>query len=90
MALLEPYELRYVARYLFANARARGKVPPAQGQDCADCGGPAVEYDHRSYMEPLNVEPVCSQCNSNRGQGWPPTDHEPVEVPWYSPKGIAI
>ncbi len=34
---------------------------------CVDCGKPAIYYDHRDYGEPLDVEPVCASCNSNRG-----------------------
>ncbi len=40
-----------------------GKTP------CADCGQPAVEYDHRDYMKPLDVAPVCRACNQARGDG---------------------
>ena len=36
---------------------------------CADCGGPAVNYDHRDYSQPINVEPVCHGCNVRRGPG---------------------
>lgn len=36
---------------------------------CVDCGEPANEYDHRDYMKPLAVEPVCRACNQARGPG---------------------
>lgn len=34
---------------------------------CADCGKPASEYDHRDYLKPLEVEAVCRVCNERRG-----------------------
>lgn len=34
---------------------------------CVDCGAKAREYDHRRYMQPLNVVPVCRPCNLKRG-----------------------
>jgi len=38
---------------------------------CEDCGRDAECYDHRDYNKPLDVEPVCRQCNSIRGAGIP-------------------
>lgn len=35
---------------------------------CADCGSRAQEYDHRDYMKPLQVDPVCRSCNQARGE----------------------
>ena len=43
------------------------KHPVRDGLRCADCGCAAVEYDHRDYNEPLQVEPVCRRCNLLRG-----------------------
>lgn len=34
---------------------------------CMDCGRPATCYDHRYYSMPLEVDLVCSRCNTNRG-----------------------
>lgn len=34
---------------------------------CVDCGGVAIEYDHRDYSRPLEVDPVCHVCNIARG-----------------------
>lgn len=34
---------------------------------CADCDARAIEYDHRRYSEPLNVDPVCRAHNMKRG-----------------------
>lgn len=36
---------------------------------CTDCGEPANCYDHRDYLKPLSVDPVCSACNYRRGRG---------------------
>ncbi len=36
---------------------------------CVDCGARAVEHDHRDYMKPLQVDPVCKSCNAARGEG---------------------
>lgn len=38
---------------------------------CVDCGGQAIEYDHRDYNEPLKVDPVCRSCNLRRGPAIP-------------------
>lgn len=35
---------------------------------CVDCGNQAEHYDHRRYLEPLEVVPVCRSCNIKRGQ----------------------
>jgi len=37
------------------------------GIKCSDCDNVAIMYDHRDYFQPLNVDPVCSRCNSRRG-----------------------
>jgi hypothetical protein len=34
---------------------------------CADCGATAQVYDHRDYLRPLDVAPVCRRCNVFRG-----------------------
>lgn len=39
---------------------------------CSDCGGVALEYDHRDYGRPFDVDPVCRSCNKQRGTAiWP-------------------
>ncbi len=35
---------------------------------CTDCQKPATVYDHRDYLKPLVVDPVCWSCNSRRGR----------------------
>lgn len=36
---------------------------------CTDCRSPASQYDHRDYSRPLDVQPVCRNCNIKRGKG---------------------
>lgn len=51
-----------------AVAIRKGKLRRLDGTvPCVDCGKPATEYDHRDYAKPLEVEAVCSSCNSKRG-----------------------
>jgi DNA-directed RNA polymerase subunit RPC12/RpoP len=68
------YSLRPLMReahYAVYKAVQRGDIQPATDYDCADCGKPAIEYDHRDYAKPLDVEPVCRRCNLRRGAGAP-------------------
>lgn len=60
-----------VAGALVARAIRNGVLPSPRGRACADCGGPATEYDHRDYNKPLTVEPVCRGCNARRGPAIP-------------------
>jgi ribosomal protein S27E len=34
---------------------------------CVDCGRRAYVYDHKSYLKPLKVDPICCGCNVARG-----------------------
>ena len=46
----------------------KGKLPKLDGKiACVDCGKPARLYDHRDYLKPLVVFPVCHKCNGKRG-----------------------
>lgn len=45
----------------------RGFLSRPAEHACADCGAQATDYDHRDYTKPLEVEPVCSACNTRRG-----------------------
>lgn len=47
----------------------RGELPPAKDCVCVDCGKRAECYDHRDYLKPLNVDPVCKTCDNHRGPG---------------------
>lgn len=44
---------------------ARHEIP------CVDCGVRASQYEHRDYLRPLDVEPVCRRCNKKRGPAAP-------------------
>ena len=45
----------------------RGVLADPKTLRCADCQGKAIEYDHRDYGKPLEVDPVCRPCNWKRG-----------------------
>lgn len=56
------------AHGLVKKAVREGKLPRLDGSVlCVDCGAPALVYDHRSYEQPLDVQPVCKPCNWRRG-----------------------
>lgn len=46
-----------------------GRLRKASDLVCVDCGAPAAHYDHRDYLKPLDVDPVCVGCNRRRGAG---------------------
>jgi hypothetical protein len=54
---------------VLAIAIRRGDLPRAREFSCSDCHAPAVCYDHRDYLKPLDVQPVCYVCNKRRGSG---------------------
>jgi hypothetical protein len=58
---------KQAAHKAVADARRRGELPSPRELACMDCGGAAVDYDHREYAKPLQVEPVCRRCNLRRG-----------------------
>jgi len=52
------------------HAFAQSTVPTLSGItpiSCVDCGDQAQCYDHRDYLAPFAVEPVCQACNARRG-----------------------
>ena len=53
-----------------------GLLPRPRSLLCADCGGGAVEYEHRDYNQPLAVEPICRSCNLRRGGNAGATSHQ--------------
>ena len=55
------------AHYQVARAIRQGRLEHQSKFPCADCGAPSVHYDHRDYLKPLAVEPVCRSCNYKRG-----------------------
>ena len=38
---------------------------------CMDCDNRATCWDHRDYMKPNEVDPVCKKCNYKRGSARP-------------------
>lgn len=58
---------QYQAHLAVARARRAGTIEDPRGLTCVDCGGPAIEYDHRDYAKPLEVQAVCRRCNLLRG-----------------------
>lgn len=59
-----------LAHAFVTTAIYHGDLPKLDGSvQCADCNAPAVEYDHRDYRKPLEVDPVCKACNAARGPG---------------------
>jgi len=49
------------------NAISRGDMNRASAHSCADCGNQARDWDHRDYLRPLEVDPLCRSCNIKRG-----------------------
>jgi predicted nucleic acid-binding Zn ribbon protein len=45
----------------------KGELQPPYSFSCVDCGNDAEVYDHRDYLKPLDVHPVCRGCNVRRG-----------------------
>jgi len=68
-----PERLRQRARWHVEKAMREGTLPRLSQKNikCTDCGERAVNYDHRDYCKPLEVEPVCRKCNNTRGPGLP-------------------
>jgi hypothetical protein len=58
---------REVAGKAVKAAIKSGAIPKIETQTCHYCGGQARDYEHRSYLRPLNVQPVCRSCNLMRG-----------------------
>jgi len=66
------HQLRLIASLAHARVREailRGELARLpNGTLCVDCRVvPALQYDHRDYSKPLEVEPVCRRCNRRRG-----------------------
>lgn len=62
------------AQQIAQRAVRKGLIPSPKGQRCTDCAKPAVEYDHRDYGRPLDVQAVCRSCNLKRGPAKPHPD----------------
>ena len=64
----EPAGIQNAAIYIVSYAIKHGILPKIDEKTkCVDCGKQAAIYEHRDYMKPLDVEPVCHKCNSKRG-----------------------
>ncbi len=48
-----------------------GKLPRPQDCECVLCGKPASGYDHRNYLKPLEVRPLCKSCNGKEPPALP-------------------
>lgn len=59
--------IRQAAGLAVQKAIAAGTLQRPSAFPCKDCGRPAVQYDHRDYTKPLQVDPVCRSCNVMRG-----------------------
>lgn len=77
--------LRGRARAAVMNAVRSGRMQPALGMQCVDCGEMATGYDHRDYRKPLDVQPVCRYCNTKRGPGLPYTETKHRAAPERTP-----
>lgn len=68
---------------LVQNAIKRGLLPSLKAGNyaCVDCGDRALEYDHRDYGRPFDVDPVCRSCNKRRGTAkWPTAERFAFKV----------
>jgi hypothetical protein len=64
------YNPQQGAHIIVQAAVRHGILPKLDGSiDCTDCDKPAAQYDHRDYMKPMEVDPVCCSCNQLRGMG---------------------
>lgn len=64
---------------------SQGLLPRLDGSThCTDCGKPATCYDHRDYLKPDEVEPVCRACNKIRGPALPGHANWNVKNNWRS------
>lgn len=71
-SLVESREFTRVAQrahYAVDCAITAGSLPDLEQLfvKCSDCSEAACFYDHRDYLEPLDVVPVCRRCNGLRG-----------------------
>lgn len=65
------YPNAHKAHRVVQSAINRGEIIDLKTQSvaCVDCGVRAQCYDHRDYLKPLQVDPVCFSCNKLRGEG---------------------
>ena len=69
----EVQKARQTANKALLGAIKAGAIPKADTLTCDFCGQPARDYEHRSYLRPLDVKPACRSCNLMRGPAiWRP------------------
>ena len=61
------YDEMYAANSAIKPYIKKGLIKRASECLCVDCGKQAKDNDHRDYLKPLEVEPVCRSCNVKRG-----------------------
>jgi hypothetical protein len=84
MQSAERRRLQDKARRVVARAVRDGRLARLDGSiRCVDCRGPAEGYDHRDYRKPLDVQPVCMDCNIRRGAAEP---MDGVHEVWSAPR----
>ncbi len=87
--IASPEQARRRAYDLVRDAIYRhGTLRKPTSYDYMDCGEPAECFDHRDYTKPLQVDPVCNQCNIERGSGYPPIGGSDVELTYVLPRKI--
>jgi hypothetical protein len=79
-------EVRHQAWRAMRKAIHEKRLVPFHGFHCADCGKPAEAYEHRSYLLPLAVEPICNRCNLRRG---PALEYSPGAIEHIDLGGLA-
>ena len=67
--LCKPHSIVQKAHAAVARAIYQGELKRASEFSCEDCDRPASMYDHRDYLKPLMVAPVCRRHNVLRGPG---------------------
>lgn len=63
----QSYEQRYPGRKVAENkvnqAIKMGRIPRANTQVCANCGGEGEIYHHSDYNKPFDIVPMCKSCH---------------------------
>ena len=65
----KPKTPKYASHKIVWYAVMGGILPKPETLNCVDCGRKAEHWEHRDYLKPLDVDPVCTRCNIKRGPG---------------------
>mgnify|MGYP003473459537 CR=1 FL=1 len=84
------YDDMYAANSAIKPHIKSGTIKRASECTCVDCGKPAKDNDHRDYLKPLEVEPVCRSCNVKRGAAFNSVYRPPGESVETVEKLIAV